>query len=399
MRHKPGGFHRLLTQKIRRSHQVRCERHCGRVEQRSHANRARTMLDKEKARQLWPSTSHGRWMSEEYVPGLVSVIIPTYNRARLVTEAMDSVLAQTYRPIELVVVDDGSTDDTPGVLEEWGKRHAGDPQFEPRTFHQENRGVSAARNLGLIESHGEFIQFVDSDDLLMPDKLACAVERMDSWQETDIVYSLRSDLDCATGKTSVAAQGNIAENTTPGEVAVNGLQTMVPVFRRNVLVATGPWNEGLWPFEDWEYNTRAMLFVRKAFHVNKVQAIRRAHNYARLTRGPRYRKTDQESRQKAIMSVCRAVMASGCPEGKALRVLGNNYLCCVRATCVAGFPQLARAFLNAGPEVWRHAAGGRARATGWYAVTLLPGWACRGLLRPLADLKALVRALFCRDRR
>lgn len=58
---------------------------------------------------LWPETCHGRWMSEEYEPGLVSVIIPTYNRAHFLVEAMDSVWSQTYRPIELIVVADGSS--------------------------------------------------------------------------------------------------------------------------------------------------------------------------------------------------------------------------------------------------------------------------------------------------
>lgn len=63
-----------------------------------------------------PPTCHGRWMSPEYEPGLVSVIVPTFNRAHLIVETLDSVFAQTYRPIELLIVDDGSTDETAGLV-------------------------------------------------------------------------------------------------------------------------------------------------------------------------------------------------------------------------------------------------------------------------------------------
>jgi glycosyltransferase involved in cell wall biosynthesis len=74
-------------------------------------------------------------MSEEYIPGIVSVIIPTYNRAKYLVEAMDSVWNQTYRPIELIVVDDGSTDGTKEILEDWKKKLASDRDFELRYFY------------------------------------------------------------------------------------------------------------------------------------------------------------------------------------------------------------------------------------------------------------------------
>lgn len=77
---------------------------------------------------------------------LVSVIIPTYNRAHVLGRALDSVLAQTYSPMEVIVVDDGSTDTTPELLADYGDRI--------RVLSQENAGVSAARNLGIRESRG-----------------------------------------------------------------------------------------------------------------------------------------------------------------------------------------------------------------------------------------------------
>src|SRR5882724_669932 len=90
----------------------------------------------------------------------VSVIIPTYNRAAFVTVAVDSALNQTRVPDEIIVVDDGSTDETDRVLRQYGP--------PVRVVRQENRGRSAARNVGLSQATGDAVMFLDSDDLLMP---------------------------------------------------------------------------------------------------------------------------------------------------------------------------------------------------------------------------------------
>ena len=99
---------------------------------------------------------------------LVSVIIPTYNRAWTVSEAIDSVLAQDYPNFELIIVDDGSTDDTQIVLKKY--------QDKINVIYQKNCGVSAARNKGVLKSNGEFIAFLDSDDLWEKKKLSCQVD-------------------------------------------------------------------------------------------------------------------------------------------------------------------------------------------------------------------------------
>jgi glycosyltransferase involved in cell wall biosynthesis len=91
---------------------------------------------------------------------LVSVIIPTYNRAHTIAETIDSVLKQTYPNVELIVVDDGSKDNTQEVLRGYGARI--------RNIHQENAGQMAARNRGIREARGEIISFLDSDDLWLP---------------------------------------------------------------------------------------------------------------------------------------------------------------------------------------------------------------------------------------
>jgi len=94
---------------------------------------------------------------------LVSAIIPTYNRAHVICDAVESILAQTYREIEVIVVDDGSKDDTLPRLKQYGDRI--------RVVSQANAGPAAARNRGIAVAQGELIAFLDSDDLWLSTKI------------------------------------------------------------------------------------------------------------------------------------------------------------------------------------------------------------------------------------
>ena len=102
---------------------------------------------------------------------LVSVVIPTFNRARFIGETLESALSQTWKALEVIVVDDGSTDDTRQIVEEFA---ALDERV--RYFHQANQGVSAARNHAIAQAQGEYVAFLDSDDLWHPWKLAIQME-------------------------------------------------------------------------------------------------------------------------------------------------------------------------------------------------------------------------------
>ena len=104
---------------------------------------------------------------------VVSIIIPTYNRQHLVQETIDSVFRQTYTDWELIVVDDGSIDDTRGAL---GKRYGSSIRY----IYQNNQGESAARNRGIAAARGTYVAFLDSDDLWLPSKLQIQVDLMDA---------------------------------------------------------------------------------------------------------------------------------------------------------------------------------------------------------------------------
>src|SRR5699024_10635905 len=108
---------------------------------------------------------------------LVSVIIPSYNRATHISKALNSVYAQTYRPIEVLVVDDGSTDNSKEVIQSWGKKHDSEG-FKIRYIYQENAGAPAARNTGIENAKGKYLQFFDSDDALIPEKLTTQITLM-----------------------------------------------------------------------------------------------------------------------------------------------------------------------------------------------------------------------------
>lgn len=111
----------------------------------------------------------------------VSITIPTYNCARFLGEAICSALSQTYTDYEIVVVDDGSTDDTREVLAEFGDRI--------RYIYQPNGGLSSARNVAVSQAQGEFIAYLDADDLWYPHRLEVGVAFLDAHKECGLVHS------------------------------------------------------------------------------------------------------------------------------------------------------------------------------------------------------------------
>ncbi len=115
---------------------------------------------------------------------LVSVILPVFNGERFLAEAIESVLQQGYRPIEIILVDDGSTDSTPRI--------AGSFADHVRYYYQPNAGPAAARNLGIRMASGEFIAFIDADDLWPEDKLAMQMRCFEAFPTVEIVQGLIS---------------------------------------------------------------------------------------------------------------------------------------------------------------------------------------------------------------
>src|SRR5262245_26303833 len=115
---------------------------------------------------------------------LVSVVIPSYNRAYCITKSVDSALGQTHTNVEVLIVDDGSKDNTAEVVE---KAYGSEPRV--RYLRQENQGVAAARNYGLREARGDFIALLDSDDLWLPWKLEAQLRCLAKLPEAGMVWT------------------------------------------------------------------------------------------------------------------------------------------------------------------------------------------------------------------
>ena len=112
---------------------------------------------------------------------LLSVIIPTFNRSRLLVQAINSVLCQSYHNIEIIVINDGSKDDTEKVVKQYGQKI--------KYFYQNNRGLNAARNRGLQESHGTYIALLDDDDLWRPWKAEIQIALLERFRSSAYIFS------------------------------------------------------------------------------------------------------------------------------------------------------------------------------------------------------------------
>ena len=153
----------------------------------------------------------------------VSVIIPAYNGDRYISAAIDSVLAQTYGKYEIIVVDDGSTDNTSEVIKQYGDR--------VNYLSQSNQGVAASRNLGLAAARGEYIAFLDQDDVFLPHKLSTQVALLDRDSALGIVNSGWQIVD-ERGETQSCGTA-VATNSPPHSGKFTDLETCL--FRSNAV--------------------------------------------------------------------------------------------------------------------------------------------------------------------
>ena len=226
-------------------------------------------------------------MDPDYEPGLVSVIIPTYNRAQLLLEAMDSVWKQTYRPIEMLVVDDGSTDATPQTVRQWIDAHSANEQFTARYLEQENSGAPAARNLGLIASKGAYICYMDSDDLIHPQLLRTLIRAFESHTECTLAFADREKI--FEGKhpgVSSEAQEYLErpefDSLTTQRLTRGQRSYAQAVFRRSLCYQAGPWHEDLIRWQDIEYMCRVSCLRPYCLHVPISMYFLREHGRGRI---------------------------------------------------------------------------------------------------------------------
>lgn len=202
----------------------------------------------------------------------VSVIIPTFNRARYLPQAVESVLGQTFTDLELIVVDDGSTDETPALL-----ACVTDPRL--RVLRQENRGISTAMNAGLRAVRGPFVARLDSDDAWFVDLLARTVEVLDASPGIDVVYSRARAMssDGTPREHYLGLPLRFPDDALLSLVWGDPTCNITAVARRECFASAGPYDETLRTHEDWDMWLRVARNHRFAF-LNCTLAQFREHD-------------------------------------------------------------------------------------------------------------------------
>jgi len=185
---------------------------------------------------------------------LVSVVIPTYNRWPMLCEAVESVLCQSYKAFELIVVDDGSEDGTAQKLGRYGRAL--------RVVFQPRRGVAAARNLGIRSSEGGYLAFLDSDDLWRPDKLEIQVAYMEARPDVRICQTeeiwMRSGIRVNPKRRHRKPSGDIFRSSL--ELCL--VSPSAVMMRRSLLDRVGGFDESLTVCEDYDLWLRIAVDTR-----------------------------------------------------------------------------------------------------------------------------------------
>jgi len=249
---------------------------------------------------------------------LVSVIIPTYNRAAFVGTAVESALAQTYRLLEVIVVDDGSSDDSQAALSRYGDEIV-------LLRHERNRGLSAARNTGIAASRGSHLAFLDSDDLWEPTKLARQMAELARQPEAGFCYCDYSLWEsgevrarAVVSRRAREAGPRIFEHLVGG----NFVSACAIVIPRHRLEAVGLFDESLTACEDWDMALRLAAcwpvayvdepLVRVCLHEDNMSAdLPRMFRNGAVVLAKALRTLDRPSarQRRALMRTCARVLA------------------------------------------------------------------------------------------
>ena len=213
---------------------------------------------------------------------LVTIVINCYNRADMVCTALDSVWNQTYRPIELIIVDDGSRDNTLEVVEQWREEHPDGNGFSSVAKTFPNGKLCVARNRGLAMTHGEYIQYVDDDDWLYPNAI-----------EQKMLYANKNpDKDLIVNQLDYYSNGSIINHTRISLPEHNEnliawlldhecLISPVLMFKTETLRKIGAWKEGLIFADDMEITLRLAILGGNFGIVDQHLSGYRIHNQVR----------------------------------------------------------------------------------------------------------------------
>ncbi len=310
----------------------------------------------------------------EIIPGLVSTIIPVFNRAEMLKRAVESVLAQTYRPIEIIIIDDGSTDDTPRAIAELTLAH---PDIV-RGFTQRNSGPGRARQFGIEHSRGEFVQFLDSDDRYLPEKTALQVAALREHATAEIAYGRVFAVGGAGERLPDTAHRTHERHDAvfPALLAGRIWPTNVPMYRHSALARIGAWPSTR-QMEDVRFDAQAGAARVKLAYVDQFVAELWMHEGEHLGVAWRRDPKAHAERVDALLEVLARARAAGV----SVREPEFQHFCRTlfleaRWAARAGLGDEARALLSAAAS---HATQRRWQYATFRAAGRLLGWRFAGL--------------------
>jgi glycosyltransferase involved in cell wall biosynthesis len=309
---------------------------------------------------------------------LVTTIIPVFNRPAMLGEAVASVLAQTYRPLEIVIVDDGSTDGTPAAA-----RALADDHQEIRVIQRPNGGAGAARESGRAVARGEFIQHLDSDDLLLPRKFELQVAALRANADAGAAYGWTRfrHADGSLEPRPWKRSGERIGTMFPAMLGSRWWDTPTPLYRASLLERAGSWLP-LRIEEDWEYDARiAALGVSLQYVEEWVCEVRRHDEHLSGQVTPAVLR-DRAAAHLAIYGHARqAGIGSERPE---MAHFARELFLLARQCGAAGLPDESRALFRAAREA-SGPASNRLQFRAYAAAARIIGWTAAGKLSCLSD--------------
>ncbi len=253
----------------------------------------------------------------------VSVIIPAHNRESLLPQTLDSVLAQTFQDWECIIVDDHSTDGTFRAAEAYA---ASDSRFRVAALPNGKRGPSAARNYGLGLAHGEYVTFLDSDDLIAPAKLESQIHSLQSAPQAGFV-------NCGTAvflenpnelqPVAYPPENLFLEFLLLGEEKNAFWQSGCPMWRTGALKKIGGWDESLWMGEDLELMLRALASRYHAAHLPEPLYKLRRGTSDRLSSQTREEK--ENARRRIYLQSWRKIETAGLASNLRRKLCAGNF--------------------------------------------------------------------------
>jgi glycosyltransferase involved in cell wall biosynthesis len=240
---------------------------------------------------------------------MISFICPTYNRASFLQACVEPVVNLVDVEFEFLIVDDSSTDSTRDFVERLQVQYGAE---KIRYFCLEkNSGAQVARNRGIAEARGEFLIFVDSDDVVVPDGVLEVLRHLQSKPDLDYAYGKVQMTDEALQPLAVKAPVGAAFENVPVEVAGYHWHTMGPIYRRSCIEEVGLWNLELSGSQDWEYQARVKLFGGEGEFVDELVGYWRQHTGGRV--GTRSFRPDYV---RSVMKACDSIHQHARQAGK-----------------------------------------------------------------------------------